>query len=62
MRKHYLKALDRRKPRKRPGLRAPHVWLDRAGTKVSTFDLFTGAFTVLVAPDGGDWAAWAWLG
>jgi putative polyketide hydroxylase len=25
--------------------------------KVSTLDLFTGAFTLLVAPDGGEWAA-----
>ncbi|MEV4377296.1 FAD-dependent oxidoreductase [Streptosporangium sp. NPDC049644] len=48
---------DPREPSGRPGLRAPHVWLDRARTKLSTLDLFTGAFTVLVAPDGGDWTA-----
>ncbi|MCK2216993.1 FAD-dependent monooxygenase [Actinomadura sp. ATCC 31491] len=48
---------DPRKPSGRPGLRAPHVWLERAGARVSTIDLFTGAFTVLTGPDGGDWAA-----
>jgi putative polyketide hydroxylase len=48
---------DPRKPSGRPGLRAPHVWLDRAGTRLSTLDLFNGAFTLLVGPDGADWAA-----
>ncbi|MFF4621621.1 FAD-dependent oxidoreductase [Nonomuraea jabiensis] len=48
---------DPRKPSGRPGLRAPHVWLDRDGTRVSTLDLFTGAFVVLVAPDGGEWVS-----
>ncbi|MGR6920276.1 FAD-dependent oxidoreductase [[Actinomadura] parvosata] len=48
---------DPRKPSGRPGLRAPHVWLDREGARISTLDLFTGAFVALVAPDGGDWAA-----
>ncbi len=46
---------DPRRPSGRPGLRAPHVWLDRAGTRLSTLDLFSGAFTVLVGPDGEDW-------
>ncbi|MCT2583818.1 FAD-dependent oxidoreductase [Actinophytocola gossypii] len=48
---------DPRQPSGRPGLRAPHVWLDRAGTRLSSHDLFTGAFTVLVGPHGGEWAA-----
>ncbi|SEG82676.1 putative polyketide hydroxylase [Thermomonospora echinospora] len=47
---------DPRRPSGRPGLRAPHVWLDRAGTRLSTIDLFTGAFTVLIGPDGEEWA------
>ncbi|MEV0232922.1 FAD-dependent oxidoreductase [Nonomuraea sp. NPDC050786] len=47
---------DPRTPSGRPGLRAPHVWLDRAGTKVSTLDLFTGAFTLLAGAEGAEWA------
>jgi putative polyketide hydroxylase len=48
---------DPRQPSGRPGLRAPHVWLDRAGTRLSTLDLFIGAFTVLAGPDGENWTA-----
>ncbi|WP_169979482.1 FAD-dependent oxidoreductase [Microbispora sp. H10836] len=50
-------AEDPRAPSGRPGLRAPHVWLERAGIRLSTLDLFTGAFTLLTGPDGGEWAA-----
>ncbi|MEV7807685.1 FAD-dependent monooxygenase [Microbispora sp. NPDC088329] len=50
-------AEDPRAPSGRPGLRAPHVWLERAGARLSTLDLFTGAFTLLTGPDGGEWAA-----
>ncbi|NJP27468.1 monooxygenase [Microbispora sp. SCL1-1] len=50
-------AEDPRAPGGRPGLRAPHVWLERAGTRLSTLDLFTGAFTLLIGPDGAEWAA-----
>ena len=48
---------DPRTPSGRPGLRAPHVWLERGGVPVSTLDLFTGRFTVLAGPDGGRWVA-----
>ncbi|GAA3608698.1 FAD-dependent oxidoreductase [Nonomuraea rosea] len=48
---------DPRKPSGRPGLRAPHVWLERDGTRISTLDLCTGAFVALVAPHGGEWVA-----
>ncbi|RZQ61947.1 FAD-dependent oxidoreductase [Amycolatopsis suaedae] len=48
---------DPREPSGRPGSRAPHVWLDRDGEKVSTVDLFTGSFTLLAGPDGAGWAA-----
>ncbi|WP_020666529.1 FAD-dependent oxidoreductase [Amycolatopsis nigrescens] len=48
---------DPRTPTGRPGLRAPHVWLDRAGTRLSTLDLCTGACTLLAGPAGGAWAA-----
>jgi 2-polyprenyl-6-methoxyphenol hydroxylase-like FAD-dependent oxidoreductase len=39
----------------RPGTRAPHVWLDRQGERISTLDLF-GRWWVLVAGPKGD--AW----
>ncbi len=40
----------------RPGSRAPHLWVERAGRRVSTLDLFGPNFTLLAAPDGGAWA------
>ena len=47
-------------PSARPGSRAPHVWLDRAGDqrgeRVSTIDLFGGRFVLLAGPQGGAWA------
>lgn len=48
---------DPRTPSGRPGLRAPHVWLERDGRKLSTLDLFTGAFTLLTGARGADWDA-----
>ncbi|QWF83426.1 FAD-dependent oxidoreductase [Amycolatopsis sp. CA-230715] len=48
---------DPRRPSGRPGLRAPHVWLDRAGEHLSTVDLFDGAFTLLAGQDGAEWRA-----
>jgi putative polyketide hydroxylase len=39
----------------RPGSRAPHVWIDRDGTRVSTLDLFTGAFVLLSGTEGQAW-------
>ncbi|WP_405165559.1 FAD-dependent monooxygenase [Nocardia sp. NBC_01499] len=46
---------DPRTPSGRPGFRAPHVWLHRGGTKLSTVDLFDGAFTMLVGRDSAEW-------
>jgi hypothetical protein len=40
----------------RPGTRAPHVWLESAGTRVSTLDLFGTGFVLLTGPDGHGWA------
>ena len=40
----------------RPGSRAPHLWVERSGKKISTLDLFGRGF-VLLAPPGGD----AWI-
>jgi 2-polyprenyl-6-methoxyphenol hydroxylase-like FAD-dependent oxidoreductase len=39
----------------RPGSRAPHVWLERAGRRISTLDLFGEAFVLLAAPRGERW-------
>lgn len=42
-------------PSATPGRRAPHVWLERAGARVSTLDLFGDAFVLLVAGDATAW-------
>jgi 2-polyprenyl-6-methoxyphenol hydroxylase-like FAD-dependent oxidoreductase len=39
----------------RPGSRAPHVWLERDGERISTLDLFRGAFVLLAGSDGTAW-------
>ncbi|MFL5830554.1 MAG: FAD-dependent monooxygenase [Solirubrobacteraceae bacterium] len=44
-----------RESKGRPGARAPHLFLERDGSRISTLDLFGGAF-VLLSGDGG--AAW----
>jgi 2-polyprenyl-6-methoxyphenol hydroxylase-like FAD-dependent oxidoreductase len=41
--------------RGRPGSRAPHVALERAGEAVSTLDLFGTSFVLLAGADGGAW-------
>jgi 2-polyprenyl-6-methoxyphenol hydroxylase-like FAD-dependent oxidoreductase len=41
----------------RPGGRAPHVFLDRNGTPLSTLDLFGRNFVLLAGPEGGAWKA-----
>ncbi|WP_314622592.1 FAD-dependent oxidoreductase [Streptomyces stackebrandtii] len=39
-----------------PGSRAPHMWLNRAGTQVSTLDLYERSLVLLSSEDGaGDW-------
>lgn len=38
-----------------PGSRAPHVWLSRAGQRVSTIDLFGSDFVLLAGEDGAAW-------
>lgn len=43
----------------RPGSRAPHVFLDRGGTRVSTLDLFGRNYVLLAGPAGTAWRAWA---
>jgi len=39
----------------RPGTRAPHVWMERAGARLSTLDLFDGRFVLLAGAEGGAW-------
>ena len=39
----------------RPGSRAPHVALERAGASLSTLDLFGTAFVLLAGPGGQAW-------
>ena len=46
-----------RESRGRPGARAPHVFLDRDGTRLSTLDLFGQNFVLLAGPEGGAWHA-----
>ncbi|MFC6883257.1 MULTISPECIES: FAD-dependent monooxygenase [Actinomadura] len=38
-----------------PGTRAPHVWLERDGVRISTIDLFWDSFVLLTGPGGKAW-------
>ena len=42
-------------PTAHPGCRAPHVWLERAGQRLSALDLFGTEFVLLVAQAGRAW-------
>ncbi len=42
-------------PSARPGSRAPHVWLERDGERISTLDLFGRQFVVLTGNKGQAW-------
>jgi putative polyketide hydroxylase len=42
-------------PAARPGSRAPHVWLERNGARLSTVDLFGRGFVLLTGPEGKAW-------
>lgn len=44
-------------PNARPGRRAPHVWLERNGEKISTLDLFGSEFVLLTGAKGKSWRA-----
>ena len=46
---------DPRATRARPGSRAPHLWIERSGERVSTLDLFGRSFVLLVGVDGQQW-------
>jgi hypothetical protein len=40
----------------RLGSRAPHLWIEKNGNRVSTLDLFGGGFALLAAPGGEAWS------
>src|SRR5437867_3381132 len=44
-----------RESKGRPGTRAPHVWLERNGERISTLDLFSRNFVLLAGRDGSVW-------
>src|SRR6266550_1356306 len=39
----------------RPGSRAPHLWIDIDGRRMSTLDLFRGSFVLLTGSEGDAW-------
>jgi 2-polyprenyl-6-methoxyphenol hydroxylase-like FAD-dependent oxidoreductase len=43
-------------PTARPGHRAPHLWLERGGERLSPLDLFDTRFTLLAGRDGRAWS------
>src|SRR6266487_4818475 len=38
-----------------PGRRAPHIWLERDGQRISTLDLYEGTLTLLTGSAGAQW-------
>jgi 2-polyprenyl-6-methoxyphenol hydroxylase-like FAD-dependent oxidoreductase len=48
---------DPRATQGRPGSRAPHLWLESAGTRCSTVDLFGREVVLLAGPAGAAWCA-----
>ncbi len=42
-------------PNAHPGSRAPHVWVEREGKRISTLDLFGHEFILLAGNQGQDW-------
>lgn len=49
--------IDIYKPTAEPGRRAPHVWLEREGRRLSSLDLFGGGFALLTAGASEVWRA-----
>jgi len=41
--------------RGRPGSRAPHVWLEKQGQRISTLDLLNGSFVLLAGATANGW-------
>ena len=44
-------------PSAHPGCRAPHVWLESNGKRISTIDLVGRGFVLLAASGGAFWRA-----
>ena len=42
-------------PTGRPGMRAPHLWVERDGDRISLLDLFGPRFVVLAGAEGAAW-------
>ena len=50
-----LPYVNPRESRGLPGTRAPHLWLERDGSRVSSLDLFGRHFVMLAAAEGRSW-------
>jgi putative polyketide hydroxylase len=47
---------DPRESQGRPGSRAPHLWIEKGGRRISTLDLFGHGFALLTSAGGAAWA------
>ena len=47
--------LNPRESRARPGTRAPHLWLERHGQRISSLDLYGRDFVLLAGPEAAEW-------
>jgi hypothetical protein len=47
--------LSPRESRARPGTRAPHVWLEKHGQRLSSLDLYDRRFVLLAGPEAEEW-------
>jgi 2-polyprenyl-6-methoxyphenol hydroxylase-like FAD-dependent oxidoreductase len=50
-------SVERYVPVAAPGHRAPHVWIERDGERISTLDLFDDAFVLLASEAGREWVS-----
>ncbi len=50
-----LSHVDPRQSAGRPGSRAPHLWIERDGARISMLDLFGRGFVLVAGPDGAGW-------
>ncbi len=48
---------DPKEPSGRPGMRAPHVWIERDGARLSTLDLFCRGFALVAGADATGWCS-----
>jgi 2-polyprenyl-6-methoxyphenol hydroxylase-like FAD-dependent oxidoreductase len=50
-----------RESRGRPGTRAPHIWIERDGERISTIDLYGRRFVLLGGSEAQEWCRYAEL-